>query len=436
MVYRCPACGYETAKWMGFCPQCRQGGLREIPGATGASAPVVVRIAEAASGAPVVRLGAGIGEVDRVLGGGLVAGAAVVLGGEPGVGKSTLLLQLASSLTGPAPALLVAAEESAAQVGMRARRLGLGESQLLVAAERDVEAIIAAVERVEPGLVVVDSVQAITAAGTSGSAGSVSQVRESGDRLVAMARRRSIPLVLVGHVTKDGSLAGPKVLEHMVDVVLMLDGDDDGGLRLLRCMKNRHGPVDRVGVFEMTGGGLAEVPDPSARFVGRWAGSAAGTVLYPAVAGRRSVLVEVQALVTATNAPQPRRSVKGVDAARVHQLLAVLERHAGLGFRDREVYVSVVGGMKVAEPGVDLAVALALASSRTGVPLGRIAAVGEVGLTGELRSVGRMRLRTEEAHRLGIEDVVSGDERSGGLVACLLERGLSEVPEPRSATAA
>lgn len=435
MGYRCKTCAYETARWMGFCPQCRGGELSESTGTGDRRSAEVVGIGAAHLDSRRRHRPVGLAEVDRVLGGGFVPGAAVLLGGEPGVGKSTLLLQIASHMATDDPVLLISAEESVSQVAMRAHRIGAIRERLVVTAEHDIDTIIATIERTRPSLAVVDSIQTVAARDVGGAAGGIAQVRECGSRLVAVARRLGVPVVLVSHVTKEGQLAGPKVLEHVVDVVLALEGDHDGGLRLLRCSKNRHGSVDRVGVFEMTELGMVEVSDPSERLVGDWGGGVAGTVLFPTVQGRRAVLVEVQALVVHSRAPQPRRSTKGVDGARVHQLLAVLDRHAGLTFHDQEVYVNVVGGMRIVEPAIDLPVALALASSRTGVPLGRLAAYGEVGLTGELRSVGRSSLRLEEARRFGVEDFATPTVGQA-LVRTLADRRLTTTSEQRAPSAA
>lgn len=413
---------------MGFCPQCKESTLAEEPERVSrVRAPGAVTPVTAVANHPRRdRRSTGFEEVDRVLGGGLSPGSAVLLGGEPGVGKSTLLLQIAASTAQAGPVLMVSAEESMQQVAMRARRVDAAVTNVVLCAESDVDAILATIDEVRPLLVVVDSVQTISSSDVTGSAGGVAQVRESGARLVTAAHRLGIPIVMVGHVNKEGHLAGPKVLEHVVDVVLLLEGDHDHGLRILRSTKNRHGSVDRVGVFEMTECGLVGVADPSSLLVGTWAGDVAGTALFPMVHGKRAVLVEVQALVVPSTAPQPRRSVKGVDAARVHQLLAVLERHGRIRFADHEVYVNVVGGLRVVEPAADFPLALALASARTRQPLGKIAAFGEVGLTAELRSVGRSGLRREEAHRLGIDDVI--EPISGtGLVAVLRTLGLGST---------
>jgi DNA repair protein RadA/Sms len=380
----------------------------------------------------------GIKEVDHVLGGGLVDGAVVLLGGEPGIGKSTLLLQMAATprVDGASlgRVLVVTGEESVGQVGLRARRIGAAFPEVEVAATRRVDAVVAAVVAGGYRLVVVDSIQAMVAEDVDAAAGGVTQMRECTARLISAAKVSGTAVVVVGHVTKEGTLAGPKVVEHMVDVVLHLDGSDFAGLRFLRSLKNRYGSTDRVGIFEMTETGLSEVPDPVGCLVAGSAGGAEGTVLFPSVQGKRPLLVEVQALVIPTRAPQPRRSFKGVEAARVHQVLAVLEKHAGMSFSDQEVYVSLAGGIRVKEPASDLPVALALASSRLDRPIGKIAAWGEVGLTGELRAVGRSAARLEEVSRLGVELVLSPETNGSTLVAALGHAGLAgPSPVRRSA---
>ncbi|MDH5422638.1 MAG: DNA repair protein RadA [Acidimicrobiia bacterium] len=428
MSYRCTSCGYQSSKWMGFCPQCKvTDALEEVARTSkraSTSAPVPLsKVGES----PPERLRIGISEFDRVLGGGLVAGGVILVGGEPGVGKSTLLSQAAGNLVMQGAKVLIAtAEESADQVGMRAERLGIKSDDILLLAEGDVDAIIAAAEQLRPDLLIVDSIQALAAAEVSAASGSVGQVRECSARLIRFAKETGTATIVVGHITKDGSIAGPKLLEHMVDVVLYLEGETDRGYRTLHSLKNRFGATHLVGLFEMDEDGMSEVADPSAAFVADWQGSVAGTVVYPSISGKRALLVEVQALVgKPVAAPQQlRRSVRGVESARVHQLLAVLERHAMLRFSDREVYVSVVGGMRLTEPAADLAIALALASSLTNRPLGRMAAWGEVGLTGELRSVSHDGRRLEEAARLGIETSIHADLVSRRIESALAAAGL------------
>jgi DNA repair protein RadA/Sms len=418
--YRCELCGHESPKWMGFCPQCKgDGALVEVDAPVAASRRTestrVVSVAEVGESG-LTRRPIGISEVDRVIGGGLVPGAALLVGGEPGVGKSTLLLQVAAAVAaGGGRALIASAEESLDQIAIRARRLAVSDADLLLTAERDVDVIIDVAASLKPDLLVVDSIQTVAAREVGGAPGGVAQVREAAARLIHAAKETGVPVVLVGHVTKDGGIAGPKLLEHTVDVVLYLEGDLERGLRVLRCLKNRFGPTHQVGLFEMRETGMAEVVDPTGLLLSRHLGEVPGSVVFPAVDGRRPLLVEVQALVSRTSAPQPRRSVKGLEAARVHQVLAVLERHCGLRFSDQDVYVSIVGGLRLRDPGADLPVALALASSLLGRGVGQVAAWGEVGLTGELRQVAHGEHRAAEAMRLGIDTAVgprgNGEDR-------------------------
>jgi DNA repair protein RadA/Sms len=391
---------------MGFCPQCGASEpLVEVAGDSRASTPAADVVGlNAASERSDQRIATGWGEIDRVLGGGVVAGSVLLLGGEPGVGKSTLLLQLAGALASRGPAVIVAsAEESADQVAMRAGRLGIGHEAIGLVTDDDVDAIVALAERDRPGLLIVDSIQTVGVPEIAAAPGGVSQVRESAARLVRMAKTTGVAVVLVGHVTKEGGLAGPKMLEHMVDVVLYLEGDPDRGFRVLRSIKNRFGATHVSGMFDMRTEGLAEVDDPSKLFLDGWEADVPGTVIYPAVEGRRSVLVEVQALVSPTKQAQPRRSIRGLDPTRVNQVLAVLDRHSSLRLHDMEVYVNVVGGWRIDEPGSDLPVALAVASSYADRPLGRMAAWGEIGLAGEIRSIPLETRRIEELDRMGLE---------------------------------
>jgi DNA repair protein RadA/Sms len=354
------------------------------------------------------RVSSGIAELDRVLGGGLVAGSVVLVGGEPGVGKSTLLLQMAGSVAELGGKVLVAtAEESAEQVGMRAARLGVGSDEVLILADDDVDRLVAAAEVTMPDVLIVDSIQTIGSSDIDSAPGSVTQVRESAARLIRFAKTRGVATVLVGHVNKEGGLAGPKLLEHMVDVVLSLEGDPDRGFRALRSFKNRYGATHVVALFDMHTDGLIEVQDPSEAFLSGWQADVPGTIVFPAVEGRRSVMVEIQALVSPSSLAQPRRSVRGVEAPRVHQLLAVLEKHCGVPLSAKEVFVNVVGGWKIEEPACDLAVALALASSAYDIPLGRLAAWGEVGLAGEVRQVPFEARRREETERVGVARILT-----------------------------
>lgn len=430
MNYRCTTCAYQSTKWMGFCPQCKSSEALVEETKTG-------RPAVAATVTPLSRVGEtvpdrleiGITEFDRVLGGGLVAGGVVLLGGEPGVGKSTLLAQVAGALAESDQSVLIAtAEESADQVGLRAERLGIESDNILLLADGDVDAIIAAAETAKPSLLVVDSIQTLSAAEVTAASGSVGQVRECSARLIRFAKDNNVATILVGHITKDGSIAGPKLLEHMVDVVLYLEGETDRGFRTLHGLKNRFGATHMVGLFEMGSAGLVEVADPSAAFVAGWHGAVAGTVVFPTISGKRAMLVEVQALVGKPfdSPQQARRSVRGVEVARLHQLLAVLERHAMLKTSNRDVYVSVVGGVRLTEPAADLAIALAVASSLENQPLGRVAAWGEVGLTGELRTVPHNQRRIEEASRLGIPSTIHPELVSRRIESALAASGVFE----------
>lgn len=413
MKFRCEHCGYTGPKWMGFCPQCDSGEpLQEVADApkTRITTPPVSLTAARAGAEGTDRLGSGISELDRVLGGGLVPGSVVLLGGEPGVGKSTLTLQAAGALAGLGSKVLIAgSEESAQQVAMRAQRLGVGGEGIELLTSADVDEVVAIIAQSTPDVVVVDSIQTLSARELGGVTGGMSQIRECAARLVRVAKTTGTAVILVGHVTKDGSLAGPKALEHVVDVVLSLEGDPDRGLRALRSFKNRYGATHLVGMFDMQQQGLVEVVDPSKAFLSEWDMDVPGTIAFPAVEGARSVMVEIQALVTDSQYQPPRRSMRGVETSRVHQILAVLTQHCSLRLGEKEVYVNVVGGWRLTEPGCDLPMALAIASSARGRPMGSTAAWGEIGLAGEVRAVPLDRRRREEAKRVGIETVVTTD---------------------------
>ncbi len=350
----------------------------------------------------------GLPELDRVLGGGLVAGSVTLLGGEPGAGKSTLLLQAAAALAGAGRTVLyVSAEESPGQVRLRAERLGACAPRLLLAGETDVPAVLGLVEAHGPDVLVVDSIQTVRDPHVPGTAGGVSQVRECAGTIVRAAKQRDMATLLVGHVTKDGSLAGPRVLEHLVDVVLEVDGDRHHALRLLRATKNRFGAVGEVGCFEMTGTGMTGVADAGRLFVGEAADGTTGVAVTLALEGRRPLACEVQALVAPTNLANPRRVASGLDAQRLALLVAVLQRRVALALGDRDVFASSVGGVRLAEPAVDLALCLAIASSRRDAPVPRdLVVLGEVGLAGELRRVAATERRLAEAQRLGFAGAV------------------------------
>ncbi len=409
----CQNCGYESAQWLGRCPQC--GAFNTLveeldSGELTAKTKGVVSIPEVQPlpathlrRRPLHRLSSGIGELDRVLGGGLVPGSVAILSGEPGIGKSTLLLQIAGIMAKQKQrTLYVTGEESPEQVALRVERLGVEDEGLFVLAETDVTAIGAAMERLQPTMTVVDSIQAAYHPLLSSSPGSVSQVRESAAYLLRIAKRLGITLFLVGHVTKEGFLAGPKVMEHMVDAVLYLEGEAGYALRLVRATKNRFGPTGEVGVFRLDERGLEEVTNPSEWLLAQRNEPAAGTTVAVVMEGRRPLLVEVQALVSSNPFGMPRRVVTGLDFGRVLMLLAVLERHLRCRFSDRDVFVNIVGGLRVTEPAIDLPVALAVLSSRFDVPLpSDLAAFGEIGLTGEIRPVPQGEVRVREAKRLG-----------------------------------
>jgi DNA repair protein RadA/Sms len=419
--FRCTECGWTSIKWVGRCGECQAWGtvLDDAENAVSPRAVVPIRVSATRAAKSITEIGpdevthwpSGINEFDRVLGGGIVPGAAILLSGEPGVGKSTLLLEVASRAAANGMRVLyVSAEESVAQVRMRAARTGALQPSLYLAAEVDLGVILGQIDQVDPQLVIVDSVQTVSSSTSEGLAGGPSQVREVASTLIRVSKDRNLPVLLVGHVTKDGSIAGPRLLEHLVDVVCQFEGDRQTSLRFVRALKNRFGPTDEVGCFEMTGDGIAEVADPSGLFLSRARIPVSGTCVTIAVEGRRALPVEVQALIVASNAPQPRRVVNGVDGSRVAMLLAVLERRAGLALSQHDVYVSTVGGIRVTEPGADLAIALAIASAFRDKALpATLAAVGEISLAGEIRQASSTKQRLAEAQRLGFSSVIDAD---------------------------
>ena len=350
----------------------------------------------------------GIGELDRVLGGGIVVGSAVLLGGDPGIGKSTLALELGGAIArGGRRVLYVTGEEAPAQVRLRAERLGVNAAGILALAATDTPSIVAAVEKHGPSVTIVDSVQTIHTPRVESAPGSVSQLREASAELVTVARERGSAVLLIGHVTKEGYLAGPRVLEHMVDTVLYFEGDKNHVFRILRAVKNRYGPAGEIGVFEMAAGGLRQVENPSAAFTGAERVAAPGSVVSACVEGSRALLVEIQALVAPSHPGSARRTALGIDHGRVVMLVAVMERRLGLAMISEDVFVNTVGGVRVDDPGVDLAVIAALASSHLDRPLPTdLAVLGEVGLTGEIRPVSQVRARVREAVRLGFKRIV------------------------------
>lgn len=409
--YRCAECGWSTAKWVGRCGECQAWGTVEDT-----SAPKLRTIAAGPVTAPAQPITAidvtsaaarstNISELDRVLGGGLVPGAVILLAGEPGVGKSTLLLDVAAKWGDRS--LYVSGEESAAQIRLRADRVGALSEELFLAAESDLAAVLGHIQSVQPTLVIADSVQTIGAAEVDGAIGGVSQVREVAAALIREAKTANIAVIIVGHVTKDGSVAGPRTLEHLVDVVLYFEGDRHNSLRLVRAVKNRYGAADEVGCFELTDTGIVGLLDPSGLFLSDRNAVAPGTAVTVTIEGRRPLIAQVQSLVNPSNAPSPRRVTSGLDSARVAMILGVLERHGGIRISSQECFVATVGGVKLAEPATDLAVLIAIASGVMdhAIP-GTWCAFGEVGLSGEVRKVSGLDRRLAEAERLGFTDAV------------------------------
>lgn len=413
-VFACSACGHVSARWLGRCPQCEAWNTlaEEIAAAKprplrAAAAAGPVRLAEIA-GARTARLRSGIAEFDALLGGGIVAGSLVLIGGPPGAGKSTLMLQLSSALAlRGAVTLYVCGEESAAQTKLRAGRIGASDD-LLVYPETDLRAVLDACERLRPGVLVVDSIQTMALPEGESFAGSVSQVRDCTQALMEYAKRSGCAVFLVGHVTKDGSIAGPRLLEHLVDTVLYFEGDAGGEHRIVRAYKNRFGGVDEICVFAMDDGGLHEVADPSSLFLAERGPRPSGSCVVPCLVGTRPLLVEIQALVGATSYGTPRRLATNVDAARLTTIVAILERRAGMQLGDHDVYCSVAGGLRIVEPAADLGIALAIASAFRDVAISpHAAAFGELGLSGEVRSVSHAARRAGEATKLGFRRIIA-----------------------------
>jgi DNA repair protein RadA/Sms len=415
-IFVCTGCGYQNPRWLGRCPDCGEWNtlIEEATGTRGRPssppgvdvAPVPMTLEEVSAG-DEARVSTGATELDRVLGGGLVPGSVVLVGGEPGIGKSTLLLQALLSLQHRNVAtLLVSGEESPGQVKMRARRLDGPIDGLRLISETCCGPVVACLEEQNPAVCVVDSVQSLWSEHVSSAPGSVSQIREVTGQLVRVAKGRGITMLLVGHVTKSGDLAGPRVLEHMVDAVLSFEGDRSRPYRLLRGVKNRFGSTNEVGVFQMTGRGLIGVPDPSALFLEEWSASPGAAVLA-AVEGTRCLLAEVQALVVPSGMAMPRRVTRGVDGNRLAMVAAVLTRRAGMRLGESDIFVNVAGGLTVEDPAADLPLALAVASAQRDRPLGRVAAFGELSLTGRARYVAHGDVRVQELARHGFERVLA-----------------------------
>ena len=409
-VFFCGECGYESTKWLGKCPACgswntmlEQKKISSVPSInnlTYAHAIPLADVTTTASG----RLSSGIGELDRVLGGGIVPGSVTLLGGDPGIGKSTLLMQTAAELTKQGTVLYVTGEESASQLKLRAERLGVG-GDMLILAENDLSAIESEVDRVKPAYVMIDSIQTMYSADCSGTNGSISQIREATSLITRMAKRTGAATFIVGHVTKDGAIAGPRILEHMVDTVLYFEGDRQDSFRLLRSVKNRFGSTDEIGVFEMRSTGMAEISDPSTLFI--TGTDLPGCAVTCAMEGTRPMMVEVQALLSTSPFSNPRRMAAGLDNNRLVLLLAVLEKKACLRFYDKDVYTNVVGGIRLDERACDLAVAMCIAGAGADIALPpRTAILGELSLTGEVRPVNRLDKRIQECARLGFSHIV------------------------------
>lgn len=421
-LYVCSDCGAQSTLWAGQCNQCGswnsfqeevttslvgKEGSKGLRFASFAGKQEIVTLSEISAEEDTRRFSSTINELDRVLGGGIVNGSVVLIGGDPGIGKSTLLLQSLANVSQIMPALYVSGEESAQQIASRSERLGLDASKLKLMAENQVEAIIDAASKVKPAVMVIDSIQTLFTDVLQSAPGSVSQVRETAALLVRYAKQTGISVILVGHVTKDGALAGPRVLEHMVDTVLYFEGDSGSRFRLVRAIKNRFGPVNEIGVFAMQDDGLHEVSNPSAMFLGRSETLSPGSVVLASQEGTRSLLVEVQALVDDSQLSNPRRLCVGLDGSRLAMVLAVLHRHANIQIGGQDVFVNVVGGVRVFEPASDLAVALAIFSSFRDHTLAKDMAVfGELGLTGEVRPVQRGDQRIREAIKLGFNSVM------------------------------
>ena len=409
-VFFCGECGYESTKWLGKCPACgswntmlEQKKISSVPSINNLTYAHAIPLADVTTPASG-RVSSGIGELDRVLGGGIVPGSVTLLGGDPGIGKSTLLMQTAAELTKQGTVLYVTGEESASQLKLRAERLGVG-GDMLILAENDLSAIESEVDRVKPAYVMIDSIQTMYSADCSGANGSTSQIREATSLITRMAKRTGAATFIVGHVTKDGAIAGPRILEHMVDTVLYFEGDRQDSFRLLRSVKNRFGSTDEIGVFEMRSTGMAEISDPSTLFI--TGTDLPGCAVTCAMEGTRPMMVEVQALLSTSPFSNPRRMAAGLDNNRLVLLLAVLEKKAGLRFYDKDVYTNVVGGIRLDERAGDLAVAMCIAGAGADIALPpRTAILGELSLTGEVRPVNRLDKRIQECARLGFSHIV------------------------------
>ena len=443
-IFFCQNCGQQSTKWLGRCPSCGEWNrfveeeIRDAGAAFSANVRFdgVPQSIEDITADEGERLRTGIAELDRVLGGGIVAGSAILVGGDPGIGKSTLLLQALEKLAVRGlPVLYVSGEESARQIKLRGKRLGAAAKDLLILVEVELENILKRIEEVKPAAVVIDSIQTVYSPVLSSAPGSVGQVREASGRLILLAKRTGIPVFLVGHVTKDGSIAGPKVLEHMVDTVLYFEGDSGHAYRIIRGIKNRFGPTHEIGVFEMRDTGLAEVANPSAFFLAERPEGAAGSVVVPSMEGTRPILIEVQSLVSSTSFGMPRRTAIGVDHNRVSLLTAVMDKICGIHLGSSDIFLNVAGGVKVDETAIDLGIVSAMASSFLNRPIAAGTVVfGEVGLTGEIRGISQTEVRIKEAARMGFTRCIlprtqQSENRQGKNIELIPIRSLKELTE-------
>lgn len=421
LVYTCRECGYQSGKWFGRCPACQEWNTAEeeeiIPEAR-KSAKTASRMSYAGSENPAVKLdelelpvymrtSVGYGELDRVLGGGLVSGSVVLLSGEPGIGKSTLLMQITATLGQSKRVLYISGEESLGQLKLRAKRLGIGGENLYMLTETNIDRIMKQADEIKPDIIIVDSIQTTYSDNSASAPGSVTQVKESAMRFIGIAKNHGVSVLLVGHVNKEGGIAGPKVLEHMVDAVLYFEGDRQHTYRMIRSVKNRFGSTNEIGVFEMTGEGLEEVPNPSEALLAGRPKNISGNCAVCVMEGSRPIIAEVQALVCRTAFPSPRRTSNGIDYNRLYLILAVLEKRLGLNFSSHDAYLNVVGGLRLDEPAADLPTALALISSIKDKPLpDSMIAAGELGLAGECRAISNAENRIREAERLGFSKIL------------------------------
>ena len=433
-IFACTECGAQATKWLGRCPECNGWNtfaeedkpLAQALGLSASAEPIPL----GAIGADLVpRLSTNLPSLDRVLGGGLVAGSVALVGGEPGIGKSTLLLQVAEQLASEGTVLYVSGEESPRQIALRAKRLGIVNDNIRLYTETSIEKITDAIEKLRPVIAVVDSIQTVHTSTNPSAPGSIGQVRDSAGLLMSAAKRLNVPVFLIGHITKEGTIAGPKTLEHIVDTVLYFEGEKFQNYRIVRAYKNRFGPVNEVAIFEMHDDGLEEVPNPSAALIAQRS-TAPGSAIVASVEGTRPLLIEVQALISMTHFPSPKRMAVGIDANRVSLLLAVLEKKNGGNFLASDVYVNVAGGLQIDEPAMDLGIVAALISSQRNIPIANdVVVFGEVGLLGEIRGVSQPDLRAREAAALGFRRVIVPQTNAAEIRADVAVTGVRRMEE-------